>query len=329
MRLTALNYGDISFSHSYSGVLPVARIPNSAPYMARMPYGSFFFQQVETKPYSFWQHYYQPSKDLVIHASRDGYWCGFRWMLQSHIHHYLVNGYHVYLKQGQFNFLYSPQAEGSFNLHAGQEYQVFDMWVSLDLLTGLGVEAKVLDRFLQLAERSQMELMVEDHAWVNAELLDALGYLLRYPYDGQAAKNLVRMIVMAAEHHQEIIELSEQQIENLYRAREMLLADLSMWPGIATLARSIHINEYTFKHGFKQVFGMSPYQYAKYERLNTARRLLRESRQSLSEIAAQVGFDSVQTFGTAFKKMFQMTALQFRKNSDRNGVSNDSTRGNV
>jgi len=163
-----------------------------------------------------------------------------------------------------------------------------------------------------------LKLMVEDHAWVNAELLDALGYLLRYPHDGEAARNLVRMIVLAAEHNQEIIELSEQQIENLYRAREILLSDLSTWPGIASLARAVHVNEFTFKHGFKQVFGISPYQYAKYERLNTARRLLRESRIPLAEIATQVGFDSVQTFGTAFKKMFQITALQFRKTSERN-----------
>lgn len=326
MKLTTINYGEISFVHSYSSALPVARIPNSEPYMANMPYGKFFFQKVETHPYSFWQHYYQANEDLLIHAKRDGYWCGFRWMLKNHIHHYLVNGLHVYLKQGQFNFLYAPRAEASFNLRAGQEYHVFDMWVSLEMLTSLGVEAQVLDRFLQYVERGQMELMVANHAWVNAAVLDALAYLLKYPYEGQAANHLLRQIIQAAEYNQESIALSEQQVEDIYQARETIINNLSVWPGIASLAKSIHLNEFTFKRGFKQVFGLSPYQYAKYERLNTSRRLLRESHLSLAEIAQQVGFDSVQTFGTAFKKRFHTTALQYRKNGGRPDSKNDRSK---
>lgn len=317
MQLSTLNYGEITFVHSYSSALPVVRIPNSEPFMANMPYGQFFFQKIETTPYSFWRHYFHPTEDLLINAKLEGYWCGFRWMLKSHIHHYLVNGNHFYLKQGQFNFIYSPRAEASFGVRKGEEYHVFDMWVSLEMLTSLGVEAKVLDRFLEYAQRRQLDLMVEDHAWVNIEVLDALALLLKYPYDHRAAQSLLRLIIQAAEYNQNIVELSERQIESLYQARDLIRSDLSVWPGIASLAKAIHSNDYTFKRGFKQVFNMSPYQYAKYERLNSAQRLLRESRLPLADIAARVGFDSVQTFGTAFKKRFHTTPLQYRKNNDR------------
>ena len=317
MKLITLDYGEISFVHSYSSALPVARIPNSVPFMANMPYGQFFYQKVETAPYSFWQHYFHPSEDLVINAERDGYWCGFRWMLKSDIHHHLVDGHHVYLKQGQFNFIYSPRAETSFKVNKGQQYLVLDMWVSLEMLTSLKMDLKVLDRFLEYVERTQLGLMVEDHAWVNIEVLDALTFFLKYPRDHQAAQSLLRLIISAAQNNHQIVELSEQQIEDIYQARELIRSDLSVWPGITSLAKSIHSNEFTFKRGFKQVFNMSPYQYAKYERLNTAQRLLRESRLPLADIATRVGFDSVQTFGTAFKKRFHTTPLQYRKNNGR------------
>jgi AraC family transcriptional regulator of arabinose operon len=63
---------------------------------------------------------------------------------------------------------------------------------------------------------------------------------------------------------------------------------------------------------FRRVTGISPIQYFKYLRIETAKGLLR-STQSIHHIAAQVGFDDVVTFDRAFKRLTGMTPRQFRR----------------
>jgi AraC-like DNA-binding protein len=63
---------------------------------------------------------------------------------------------------------------------------------------------------------------------------------------------------------------------------------------------------------FRRVTGVSPIQYFKYLRIETAKGLLRSS-MSISSIAVQVGFDEIVTFDRAFKRITGMTPRQYRQ----------------
>jgi AraC-like DNA-binding protein len=63
---------------------------------------------------------------------------------------------------------------------------------------------------------------------------------------------------------------------------------------------------------FRRVTGVSPIQYFKYLRIETAKGLLRSS-MSINSIAAQVGFDEIVTFDRAFKRITGMTPRQYRQ----------------
>ncbi|MEL6325211.1 MAG: helix-turn-helix transcriptional regulator, partial [Pseudomonadota bacterium] len=59
--------------------------------------------------------------------------------------------------------------------------------------------------------------------------------------------------------------------------------------------------------------GITPYQYVMRERLEEAKRLLRDTEWSLVDIAVATGFSSQSHFATTFKKSVKLTPLQYRR----------------
>lgn len=64
---------------------------------------------------------------------------------------------------------------------------------------------------------------------------------------------------------------------------------------------------------FKQVLGMSPYQYLMLTRLNRAKNLLSNENAPINEIAFAVGYESANSFIRVFKTRFKLSPLKYRK----------------
>ena len=75
-------------------------------------------------------------------------------------------------------------------------------------------------------------------------------------------------------------------------------------PAGTELSRIAGINEFKLKRGFKEVFGQTVFGYLNDERMDLAKSDLLEKQKSITEIAFELGFSSVQHFSNAFKKKF-------------------------
>jgi AraC family L-rhamnose operon transcriptional activator RhaR len=81
------------------------------------------------------------------------------------------------------------------------------------------------------------------------------------------------------------------------------------------LARELNINYRTFRNVFRQYTGVSPGRYLLDLRLAHARNLLKETPQTATEIARQVGFRDENHFFHYFKKRVGMTPSEWRFHS--------------
>jgi len=97
---------------------------------------------------------------------------------------------------------------------------------------------------------------------------------------------------------------TEYDKERIIYAREYLIKHLDMPPGLSELARAAGINEYKLKKGFKETFGNTVFGYLAETRLELAKNDLLDKKKSVSEIAFELGYSSVQHFSNAFKKKF-------------------------
>jgi AraC-like DNA-binding protein len=98
--------------------------------------------------------------------------------------------------------------------------------------------------------------------------------------------------------------LGARDIERLERARRLLLERMDSPPSLPELARSVGVNEFKLKAGFRTLFGDSVFGYLRTQRMDQARRLLVQRDLTVTEVAARVGYANPSKFATAFRKHF-------------------------
>jgi AraC-like DNA-binding protein len=82
---------------------------------------------------------------------------------------------------------------------------------------------------------------------------------------------------------------------------------------LEALARAAHVSSRHFSRSFRRVFGETPYQYLLTRRLERARYLLRTTNRSVAEICLDVGFTSVGSFTTTFRRHVGVTPTDYRR----------------
>ena len=82
---------------------------------------------------------------------------------------------------------------------------------------------------------------------------------------------------------------------------------------IEELARKYLMNATTLKEVFKEVYGESLAAHMKEHRLEKAAEMLLRTDESISDIAAAVGYDSSSRFSSAFRERYHMLPKEYRK----------------
>lgn len=106
---------------------------------------------------------------------------------------------------------------------------------------------------------------------------------------------------------------SEVQIGVIKQLHAFLVAHYREHYTIDELAERFEISPTAMKKCFKGVYGDSIYAYMKLYRLQVAERLLRESRLTVAEIAAQIGFLNPNKFTSAFCAVYGMPPTAYRQ----------------
>lgn len=112
--------------------------------------------------------------------------------------------------------------------------------------------------------------------------------------------------------------LTPQEVKQVCRARDLLMADLAGPPSLVDLAHRVGLNEKKLNRGFQSLYGMTVFSYLREERLQAACRLLSLRHLSMQAIAERVGYRHGSDFTTSFKQRFGVTPRQYRK--DQGGV---------
>jgi AraC-like DNA-binding protein len=69
------------------------------------------------------------------------------------------------------------------------------------------------------------------------------------------------------------------------------------------------------KNCFRAVYGTSIYAYMKAYRMNAAAVRLRRTKDSITSVAMQMGYDNASKFSAAFKSVFGMTPAEYRRSA--------------
>ena len=79
------------------------------------------------------------------------------------------------------------------------------------------------------------------------------------------------------------------------------------------LASLFNTNEHKIKTGFKEIFGVTPFQYHREQRIELSKILIANTDLSLKDIALKIGFTSYPQFSQHFKNYTEMSPRDFKK----------------
>ncbi|MGZ4134377.1 MAG: bifunctional transcriptional activator/DNA repair enzyme AdaA, partial [Tumebacillaceae bacterium] len=89
---------------------------------------------------------------------------------------------------------------------------------------------------------------------------------------------------------------------------------------LTTLAEEFHVSPYHLHHIFKKVTGRTPGDYLLAMRLDTAKHLLTETEQSITEIAGTVGYSNMAHFSSVFQKHVEMSPTAYRQHMRKSTI---------
>src|SRR3954463_9727624 len=99
---------------------------------------------------------------------------------------------------------------------------------------------------------------------------------------------------------------------HLLRAKDLADAHYAERLDVDDMAAGAGLSRAHFSREFKQAFGVSPHAYLLTRRLERAASLLRVTDRSVTEVCMDVGWQSVGSFTTSFKRMFGKTPTAYR-----------------
>ncbi|WP_258003974.1 helix-turn-helix domain-containing protein [Fischerella thermalis] len=83
---------------------------------------------------------------------------------------------------------------------------------------------------------------------------------------------------------------------------------------LADLAQLLNMSQFHFSHLFKQAIGAAPYQYLLQQRVERAKQLLKQTDQSIVDIAFLCGFNSHSHLSKQFRQLTGITPTAYRAN---------------
>ncbi|GGR85369.1 hypothetical protein GCM10010252_25220 [Streptomyces aureoverticillatus] len=113
--------------------------------------------------------------------------------------------------------------------------------------------------------------------------------------------------------------MARASIEGVDRLRQLRLAKDAMdrdWADpaldLAAVAAHAGYSRYHFLRAFKEVYGETPGQYLTRRRIERAEDMLRSADLAVTEICLLVGFTSLGTFSSSFKRQTGLTPSEYR-----------------
>jgi transcriptional regulator GlxA family with amidase domain len=106
---------------------------------------------------------------------------------------------------------------------------------------------------------------------------------------------------------------SSRTLRKLCQVRDLMRDCLDEPLTLADLSTEVDLSEWHFLRAFRAAFGETPHEFLTRLRLGRARDLLTVSSRPVTEICFDVGFSSLGSFSTLFRRQVGLSPTEFRR----------------
>jgi AraC-like DNA-binding protein len=315
-----------SFTHDDFMLLPITEneypddaLPGSEISHATGIFGKVVLQQIIAKPIHILYNYYNIQERCVLRFTGEASPLCILVVLKGN-GHFLIDGIgNIYLEQGQFNILYTPNINSTAIFGQEGDILTFSLFLPLDVLHELAPMFP-LQEFIDECGSGLPVLQFGKPGWITAETIREISYMLNFreapPFREYLfvlkAKQLLHLLLLQKFHTRRKV-IAEETLESIRKARHIIESGVGEVRTAEKIAGLAGISEHELKKYFKPVVGYPLSTFIVHARLNNARLLLQETNLSIRQIAQMTGYSHEHNFVQAFKKRFDYTPFFLRQ----------------
>lgn len=159
---------------------------------------------------------------------------------------------------------------------------------------------------------------------VHSDIVKSLTSLFLTEQDNEVLKQAHMQIILTRIMEQcELVERNSVKTDDLvYKAVKYVAANYKNDFGLDDMAYELGVSKYVLSRVFSGTFHTNFCQYVNGIRLNYACAYLENTKDSITEISLECGFESQRTFNRAFKKKYRMTPREYRENVKKMSKNN-------
>lgn len=226
------------------------------------------------------------------------------------------------ISPGEANLMIIPPVNETFELKDEFGGTSFMIMLSEDYLQDLSTRfPKVLEPIILKIKGRSLCLQKEKNMPITPRMRSII-QRIRHPaadcvmgslfLEAQIMELLAMMFAPRSEKTSIGHSLSGSDLERIHRVEEILMARLTDPPTLAELSKSVGTNEFKLKHGFKEVFGTTPYAYHLQHKLELARSYILDTDLTIAEISYEVGYSDPAHLTNAFRKQYGIPPSDLR-----------------
>ncbi|BBO85433.1 AraC family transcriptional regulator [Desulfosarcina ovata subsp. sediminis] len=223
----------------------------------------------------------------------------------------------IEMSSGNQGIFYCPDPNGTGCMHMDVPHRQVGIVISPERLRSYFESDlnAIHPKLRRILEEKQNDLFCRFHT-ITPAMHAALEQLLDCPFSGMTRKLFFesRALELIAHQLRHLFGNPPKRVSSGFRlhsvdrkraesARDLLVSRLENPPGLGQLAREAGMSHPKLNRCFREMYGMTVFQYLRNERLNRARQMLDDGL-NVTETAYAVGYDSISHFSQAFKKQF-------------------------
>jgi AraC family transcriptional activator of pyochelin receptor len=179
-------------------------------------------------------------------------------------------------------------------------------------------------RFAEAVVKGENVILSEKWGAIDAGIQQVIQQIIHCKFTGEVQKifllsKSMELLVLSAEAYNtamnktDLFITSKADKEKLIAVRDLIIERANRPPNLSEIAKTVGLNEYKLKRGFKEIFNTTVFGYLTEQRLQMARQYLLDTRKTAAEISTELGYATPQHFNNAFKKKFGVTPYAVRK----------------
>lgn len=322
-KLISERSGEISCSEILPHPLAIYQVPDEPLSASVWESGSAFIQEIDWGVHIRYTSYMMEDDDR-LHIIDDRPLLALQFILSNSFYGDWRDLGRRIDHEASFNFFYVPSLEQSLDGWKGERvYSKVEFLFPIHQLMLLVPSFPMLGELLKQAEQGIPALMHSSNQIASSEMLAGVRQILHNSYARGVkvmyaeAKGMTTLInaLEAFNRNKNPVNsprITHYEAEQVYQAKDILLENMDCNFSLASLATEVGANKFRLNNGFKEIYGVTVFDFLLNARMEKSQFLLVETRHSMETIAWLTGYSDAYSFSRAFKRYFGVSPGRYR-----------------